>query len=135
MTTQEAVLSSKIEGTQASLTDVLEYDAGFVKPNETDIKEILNYRNTIFETTNNLKKKPLSLNIILNIQHTLLKDVRGAKVLIGQFRTVQNWIGKPGCKIEDAAYIPPDPSILMEYIYNFEKYLILSEMEEQDIIV
>jgi Fic family protein len=64
MTTQEAVLSSKIEGTQASLTDVLEYDAGLSKNNEIDIKEVLNYRSAMFLAMDTLKKRPLNLNAI-----------------------------------------------------------------------
>ncbi|MDR1926205.1 MAG: Fic family protein, partial [Endomicrobium sp.] len=136
MTTQEAVLSSKIEGTQASLTDVLEYDAGLEnKANAMDIKEVLNYRNAVFSAVNSLKKRPLSLNLILNIHHMLLENVRGSKVLIGNFRKTQNWIGVAGCKQEDAKYIPPKPEDLMQYIYNFVEYLNKPEMEEQDIIV
>jgi Fic family protein len=135
MTTQEAVLSSKIEGMQASLTDVLEYGAGLSKNNELEIKEVLNYRSTMFLAMDTLKKRPLNLNLILDIQRTILEDSRGSQALIGKFRSVQNWIGKAGCKMEDATYVPPSPDILMEYINNFEQYLNLPEMEEQDIIV
>lgn len=135
LTTQEAVLSSKIEGTQASLAEVLEYEAsdGKVdKQKSADINEILNYRSAINKARIQLKKKPISLNVILDIHRTLLDGVRGQSCARGKFRTVQNWIGTYGCKMEEARFVPPPPGKIMEYFLNLEKYM---NIDEKDTII
>lgn len=126
LTTQEAVLSSKIEGTQASLSEVLEYEAtqdDFNKEKSADIKEILNYRTAIIKAKTQLRKRPISLNFILDIHKTLLDSVRGQRSARGKFRTIQNWIGNYGCKIEEARFVPPPPDKIMLYFSNLEKYI------------
>lgn len=133
LTTQEAVLSSKIEGTQATLADVLKFE---VKPHSKessgDIREVLNYRRAMRLAEAELKSRPISLNLIKRMQRTLLTDVRGKNVLLGQFRTFQNFIGKPGSAIEEARFVPPAPDILNEALDNFEKYM---HSEENDPLV
>ena len=138
MTTQEAVLSSRIEGTQASLREVLEYQAA---PNvvgdigsqkREDIQEIINYRMAMDEAVVRLDKRPLSLNLILGIHATLLNSVRGYNKARGQFRTSQNYIGTPGSTIETARFVPPEPMRLMEHLDNFEKYV---HFDEEDRLV
>ena len=129
MTTQEAVLSSKIEGTQASLRDVMEYqaapnvvgDAGSQK--REDIQEIINYRRAMDEAVVRLEERPLSLNLILGIHSTLLNSVRGYNKARGKFRTSQNYIGTPGSTIQTARFVPPEPMRLMEHLDNWEKYI------------
>ncbi len=125
LTTQEAVLSSKIEGTQATLGEVLKFEAG-ERPDEqskqVDIQEILNYRRALRRAEQELSTRPFSLNLLLTIHSILLDSVRGVNKGRGQFRTSQNWIGPPGCKIEDATFVPPDPSHLPGGLDNFEKY-------------
>jgi Fic family protein len=125
MTTQEAVLSSRIEGTQATLGDVLKFEAGEEPKQESrkfDIEEINNYRQALRHAEKALKKKPFHLNLLLELHAILLDSVRGRDKGRGRFRTVQNWIGEPGTLIEKAAYIPPEPSGVVPLMDNWEKY-------------
>lgn len=135
LTTQEAVLSSKIEGTQASLEEVLEFEAKKNKniPKYEDIEEVLNYRNSLKEATEKIQNGlPISLRLIKEMHRSLLQGVRGENTDRGNFRRIQNWIGKPGSKIDDASYIPPPPNTVMNHLDNFEKYI---HFEEKDRIV
>ncbi len=135
ITTQEAVLSSKIEGTQADLEDVLKYEAGADvqdEPLRADIHEIINYRVAMLRAVRELEKRPISLNLIKRIHSILLDSVRGRDKGRGEFRRFQNWIGTPGSPIEDARFIPPDPLYLMEHLDNWEKYI---HSEEKDALV
>lgn len=134
--TNEAVLSSRIEGTQATLEEVLEFEASakdeIDTEREKDIQEIINYRKSTFHAVDWLKEKPMTLNMIKEIHGILLDSVRGKNKGRGQFRTVQNWIGKPGASIEEAGYVPPEPLKLMEFLSNFEKYI---HSKEKDLLV
>ena len=136
LTTQEAVLSSRIEGTLATMEEVLEFDA---EPNEklapgkqADIQEIINYRNAISYAIAELEKRPLSLNMIKEIHAILLDSVRGRNKARGEFRRIQNYIGPPGAKIEDASYIPPPPGMVMPTLSNWEEYI---HSDEKDALV
>jgi len=125
LTTQEAVLSSKIEGTQATFGEVLKFEAGEEPKQEErrlDIQEILNYRNALHFAESELQKKPFNLNLLLKLHAALLDSVRGRDKARGQFRTVQNWIGRPGSPIQKATYIPPEPSRVGPLLDNLEKY-------------
>jgi len=121
--TQEAVLSSKIEGTQATLEEVLRFEA---KPNATerqeDIREILNYRRAMSFAEGELKTRPLCLNLIKGMHGVLLDGVRGRDKSKGEFRTIQNWVGKPHTPMTEASYVPPEPNKVPEYMSNLEKY-------------
>jgi len=136
LTTNEAVLSSRIEGTQASLIEVLEFEASaqaFIQTEkEKDIQEIINYRKSIGMALDWLIKKPITLNLIKEIHGLLLDSVRGKDKGRGRFRSIQNWIGKAGTPIEQAYYVPPEPMRLMEFLSNFEKYI---HLEEKDALV
>jgi Fic family protein len=134
LTTQEAVLSSKIEGTQTSLEEVLEYEAGEIaEPSrEEDIREVLNYRRAMRNATEYLKKRPFCLDLLKKAHHTLMDGVRGQEKGRGQFRKVQNWIGRPGSSIETAKFVPPDPVTMNEAPSNWEKYV---HYDEQDRLV
>lgn len=131
LTTQEAVLSSKIEGTQATLEDVLKYEANPKQKVEkhNDIQEVLNYRKAMFLAISEMERKPMTLKLIKKIHSVLLDSVRGQNKGRGQFRTVQNWIGKPGSPMEEARYVPPEPMFLAEYLDNFEKYIHYTEKD------
>jgi Fic family protein len=133
LTTQEAVLSSKIEGTQATLEEVLEYEAAPREDGKSeDIHEILNYRRAMRMAVDSLKDRPISLNLLKEIQFLLLDSVRGKDKGRGEFRTSQNWIGRPGCKMEEASYVPPPPLQVMEFLDNLEKYV---RFDEEDRLV
>ena len=135
LTTQEAVLSSRIEGTRATLVEVLRFEAGEQVPEEDkrlDIDEIINYRRALRDAEVAIRKRPLSLNLILKLHRVLLVGVRGRHKGRGKFRTVQNFIGPEGAGIEDALFIPPEPNKVMEYMENWEEYY---HGEERDLLV
>jgi Fic family protein len=129
--TQEAVLSSKIEGTQATLEDVLRYEADPIEATEKkeDIIEILNYRKAMNHAVTSMKEKPVNLNMIKDIHGILLTSVRGKTKKPGEFRKDQNYIGKMGEGIEYAAYIPPNPLMLDECLNNFINYFHFAERD------
>ena len=134
--TQEAVLSSRIEGTQASMEEVLEYEAApdeALEPSKiADIQEIINYRQAMGQAVEGLKRQPLCLNLLKELHKTLLHSVRGMNKAPGEFRRIQNYIGSAGCKIEEASFVPPSPERVAPAMHDWEKYL---HYEEKDRLV
>lgn len=102
---KEAVLSSQIEGTQASLSDVLLKSSSSEK--KEDISEVVNYVHAMKYGLNRLEKFPLSLRLIREIHYILLSSGRGSSRNPGEFRKTQNWIGPAGCTLETATFVPP----------------------------
>lgn len=125
MTVNEAVLSSRIEGTQATLDEVLEHDAGIEAPENRrgDIEEISNYRVAVQIAERELADRPLSLALIRTIHQRLMQGVRGRDKAPGAFRDDQNWIGRPGATIDQARFVPPNPVILQQALENWEAYV------------
>lgn len=125
--TKEAVLSSKIEGTQATLDEVFMFDAQDIKTEgnekEKDYREIFNYRLAIRYGMDLLKKRPLAENVIKDLHGLLLNSVRGKNRAPGQFRKGQVFIGPYGATIEEATFIPPEPQYISELFSNLEKYI------------
>lgn len=135
LTTQEAVLSSRIEGTQATLGEVLKFQAGEEIREESkrqDIQEIINYRQALRAAEKALRKRPFNLNLLLELHAVLLNSVRGRDKNRGLFRRTQNWIGGAGTPIEKATFVPPDPMFLQQHLDNWEKYY---HTEERDSLV
>ncbi len=136
MTTREAVLSSRIEGTQASLEDVLKYDADstthLTPEKHADIQEIINYRTAMNTAVDELQKRPLCTNMIRDLHRILLTSARGRDSEPGEIRRIQNYIASPGTPIEEAIFIPPSPLIVMDALSNWEIYL---HSEEKDTLV
>lgn len=132
--TQEAVLSSKIEGTQATLKEVLEYEAEKVQSSEKqgDIKEIINYRKALFAAKSRLDSLPLSLRLIREMHAVLMQDVRGENKAPGEFRKIQNWIGAPGSTMDTARFVPPTVQDMLHGLDDWEKYI---HFEEKDPLV
>ncbi len=95
LTTREAVLSSRIEGTQATVDEVLEQEAGLIKEGEKykDIQEISNYRLALFQAAEHLREYPIRLALIREIHKILLNSVRGENKTPGEFRVDQNCKG------------------------------------------
>ena len=125
ITTQEAVLSSRIEGTIATLGEVLKFEAGEEPEEESrrhDFLEIINYRRALRHAEAALKDRPFSLNLLLELHEILLDSVRGRNMGRGQFRTIQNWVGSPGTPMEEADFIPPDPMLVKQALDNWENY-------------
>lgn len=121
---KEAVLSSQIEGTQASLLDVLEYEARAIENGQPkDVVEVSNYVTAMNYGLERLKDIPVSLRLIREIHEKLLVGVRGGERLPGEFRKSQNYIGPPGCKLAEAVYVPPPPNEMRGALDNLEKFL------------
>lgn len=131
LTNQEAVLSSKIEGTQATVDEVLEYEAGieFDPEKVHDIQEVVNYRETLKLAQSALSKQPLTLSLLRQMHGLLINSVRGADKSPGLFRVQQNWIGTPGCTIEQATFVPPSPLQLLDHLEAFERYLSADDVD------
>ncbi len=125
LTTQEAVLSSKIEGTHTSLEEVLEYEASekAAPERQEDIREVLNYRRAMNEAVAYLRRRPVCLDLLKKVHRTLMEGVRGQERGRGQFRKVQNWIGRPNSTMDTAKFVPPDPVTMNESLSNWEKYI------------
>ena len=119
---KEAVQSSRIEGTQASLSDIFYYEASKEKPKHPDVLEILNYVRAMNYGLSRLKELPLSLRLVREIHQKLMEGVRGEKMKPGEFRTTQNWIGPPGCSLADATYVPPPVIEMNEVLSQWEKF-------------
>lgn len=125
LTNREAVLSSKIEGTQATVDEVLEFEAGmeFEADKVHDIQEIVNYRKTLSLASDALRDRPMTLALVRQMHSTLMDSVRGADKSPGQFRVEQNWIGNHGCKIDQASFVPPSPLQLLDHLQRWEAYV------------
>lgn len=127
---KEAVLSSQIEGTQASLGDVLEAEARIFDPlRPDDTEEILNYVAALDYGLTRLDSLPLSLRLIREIHERLMQGVRGQHATPGVFRTSQNWIGPEGASLANANFVPPPPHELASLLGKFETYLRLGDRQ------
>ena len=126
LTVNEAVLSSRIEGTQATLDEVLEFDAGLQGGSENargDFEEISNYRAAVGIAEQSLADRSISLSLIKAIHQRLMQGVRGRDKLPGDFRKEQNFIGRYGDTIEKARFVPPSPIVLSSALQEWESYL------------
>jgi Fic family protein len=120
---KEALLSSQIEGTQASLEDLFEFESGEMPENINDVEEVVNYIKALNHGMERLESLPMSLRLIREIHGVLMHGVRGGKKMPGEFRKSQNWIGPAGCTLQDATFIPPPPNEVDKAMGELEKYL------------
>ena len=121
---REAVLSSRIEGTRATLGELLAAEAGAaVNRSPADLREVANYVVALEYGIKRLKKLPLSLRLVRELHEKLMKGVRDERATPGEFRRSQNWIGPPGCALSDATYVPPPPSEMMKALGAWEEFL------------
>lgn len=128
---REAVLSSRIEGTKASLSDLLidEIEDGAPKrSNADDIREVRNYIQAMERGIRLLSELPLSLRLVREIHGHLMQGVRGEKATPGEFRHTQNWIGPAGCTPTTAAFVPPPVLEMEEALSDWEKFLHVRNM-------
>ena len=136
LTTQEAVISSRIEGTQVTVEDIFEYEADlksrFNARQTNEILEVMNYRKALEKAVDSLRYQPLNINLIQELHRVLLTGVRGKNKDPGKIREIQNFIGPEGSKIEDATFIPPKPEVVRPALSNWEAYL---RMDEKDPLV
>jgi Fic family protein len=121
---REAVLSSKIEGTQATLGELLAAEAGaIVDRSPEDLREVGNYVVALEHGISRLKKLPLCVRLTRELHEKLMTGVQGHQAAPGHFRKIQNWIGKPGSTIATASYIPPPPGEVEPCLAAWEKFL------------
>jgi len=121
---REAVLSSRIEGTQATLGELLAAEAGAsVERSPADLREVGNYVVALEHGIKRLKTLPLSLRLVRELHEKLMRGVRGERATPGEFRRSQNWSGPPGATLANATYVPPPPAELMACLGDWEKFL------------
>ena len=120
---REAVLSSRIEGTIASLSDVFTYEVEDRSPPGSDVAEVMNYVTALEYGIDQLESLPISYRLVNEIHARLLEGVRGQDTLPGQFRRVQVWIGSPGFTIRDARFVPPPPDRLRDLFHDWENFV------------
>lgn len=121
---KEAVLSSQIEGTQASLDDVLEFEAGAASADlPGDVAEAVNYVAAMNYGMERIKELPLSLRLMKEIHKRLLEHVRGGEKEPGEFRRSQNWVGPMGTSLTEAMYVPPSVDDMNRAMGDLESFL------------
>ena len=138
LTTQEAVLSSKIEGTHVTMGEVLEFEAGgdderFTQPKRDDAEEVLNYRRAMRACTAEMEHHPLTQHMLRGSHGMLMQGVRGRDKNPGGYRIHQNWIGPPSCPIEQASFVPVAPEHLQTGMDEWERYF--GSTDEPDALV
>ena len=121
---KEAVLSSRIEGTQATLGELLAAEAGAaVDRSPADLWEVGNYVTALEYGLERMDTLPVSLRLVRELHEFLMRGVRGDVATPGEFRRSQNWIGPPGCTLNEATYVPPPPSELIACLDAWERFL------------
>lgn len=119
---KEALLSSQIEGTQCSLEDILT-ERDRASTSDLDVQEVSNYVAAMNQGLARLKDLPVSTRLIKEIHAMLLEGVRGTDKTPGEFRTSQNWIGRPGATLENAEFIPPPPAEVGRRMSDLENFI------------
>jgi Fic family protein len=120
---REAVLSSRIEGTRASLSDLLLDEAEPEQSADGDVQEVRNYVAALEHGLERLRELPLSLRLVRELHERLMRGVRGDQATPGEFRRSQNWIGPAGSTPATAPYVPPPPDALMDCLGDWEIFL------------
>ena len=122
---QEAVVSTRIEGTQASLSDVYAYEAqqlSFLEP-DSDAYEVYNYVQALDYGLKRLQSLPISLRLIRELHARLMENVSGKHLTPGEFRRSQNWIGPIGCTLQNAPYVPPPVQEMLAILNQLEIFM------------
>ena len=134
---QEAVLSSKLEGTHATIEDFINYDAGNeVSVSKDEMQEVMNYRSALYfalgkmstisdDSEEGRHKLPLSVRLIKEMHKILLDNVRGQNKSPGEFKTEQNYIGNSA----EITFTPLPPELTQDYMANFEQYIHFDEVD------
>lgn len=120
---KEALSSSRIEGTQISLSDYFLSEAKGISKEDIEATEVGNYIRAIRHALNEIETKPITVELIRNMHKVLLKGVRGDELLPGNFRPVQNWIGPKNTKIKDATFVPPPKEEVEKLVQDLMDYL------------
>lgn len=125
LTAKEATVSSKIEGTRSTISDVFMFEATS-EGKYDDTVEVVNYRKAMIWAQKALRQRRLNLSFIKELHNILLKGARGERYR-GEFRKEQVFIGEKGATIEKATYIPPEPILIQEYMENLDDYILNSK--------
>jgi len=121
--TREAVLSSRIEGTQASLSDLFYFEAASAPPRkDSDVYEVHNYIRALEHGLKRLSELPVCMRLLREMHAELMHGVRGAHLTPGKLRTSQNWIGPGNCTLNDAKFVPPPAEDMPEALSALEKF-------------
>ena len=126
---KEAVLSSQIEGTQASINDLLKAEADILDANvPRDVDEVINYVSAMNYGMGRLEDLPLSVRLIKEIHERLLDGVRGSMLQPGELRRTQNWIGPQGCSLNTASFVPPPHEAAEQALSDLERFLHIEDL-------
>ena len=120
---REAVLSSRIENTQAGMEDLFAYEIDESNQRTSDVKEVANYVKALLYGIKRLKELPICNRLIRELHAILMEGVRSGQAFPGEYRTTQNWIGPPGCSLADATYVPPPVYEMNDALSALEKYI------------
>lgn len=120
---REAVLSSRIEGTQASLSDLFLYEASSTARPRGDVFEVANYVQALEHGLGRLEELPICARLINEMHEVLLRRVRGAGMHAGELRSTQVWIGPAVTPIEDARYVPPPAPLVRDLLQDWETFI------------
>ncbi len=120
---REAVLSSRIEGTQASISDLFRFEASGARRPWGDVEEVANYVQALDYGMELLEELPISVRLINRVHSALMKGVRGGERRPGELRNEQVWIGPPGTPIQEARYIPPPAGQIRDLLYDWEQFV------------
>ncbi len=120
---REAVLSSRIEGTMASLTDVVSAEAGPPPRPDSDVREVINYALAVDHGIALLEQLPISFRLANELHEVLMRGVRGQETRPGAFRDTQVYIGPEGSPIEEARFVPPPPQYLRDLFQGLEEFV------------
>ncbi len=126
LTLREAVLSSRIEGIHATMGEVLGFEAGQEPESpirREDVREVLNCRAALLRAEGLLEALPLSLRVLRETHSILMEGARGVGKAPGEFRRTPNWIGPPGCSIENATFVPIGADALPDAMSTWERYM------------
>lgn len=130
---KEALLSSQIEGTQASLEDIFEYESDIPLENIQDVQEVVNYIKALNHGLQRIEEFPMSIRLIKEIHHILLSDTRGKDKTPGEFKRSQNWIGPGGCSLKNATFVPPTPAETLDAMGRLE--LFIHEVNQLPVLI
>lgn len=118
---KEALLSSQIEGTQATLDDI--FDPFLDQNANLDVEEVIQYLKAMSEANGLMEKLPISIRFLKEIHRVLLSSTRGNEKDPGELRRTQNWIGAPGSSLRTARFVPPNVSDMMHSLSNLESFI------------
>ncbi len=125
---QEALLSSRIEGTECTLDDIIVSELSPTAPTNLDVGEVVNYVAALDHGIARLSALPLSNRLMREVHEVLLRTGRGSDKTPGEFRRTQNWIGPQGCTLVEASFVPPPVQIMQDSLSDLEKFLHATDL-------